>query len=106
LNNQRAGLSGTALKKLERDIEKQENLVSELQDFSEKLQRAAKLDFGGNLNSDVVFDPDLNDGVVLNIAPLWELVPWSEAKKYWQDLIQGKYEWSSISKQLQAKGII
>jgi hypothetical protein len=106
LKNQRAGLTGTALKKLERDIEKQENLVSELQDFSEKLQRAAKLDFGGNLNPDVVFDPDLNDGVVLNIAPLWELVPWSEAKKYWQDLIQGKYEWSSISKQLQAKGII
>jgi hypothetical protein len=106
LNNQRTGLSGTALKKLERDIEKQENLVSELQDFSEKLQRAAKLDFGGNLNPDIVFDPDLNDGVVLNIAPLWELVPWSEAKKYWQDLIQGKYEWSSISKQLQAKGII
>lgn len=106
LNNQRTGLSGTTLKKLERDIEKQENLVSELQDFSEKLQRAAKLDFGGNLNPDVVFDPDLNDGVVLNIAPLWELVPWSEAKKYWQDLIQGKYEWSSISKQLQAKGIV
>ncbi|HUY31320.1 MAG TPA: hypothetical protein VMV69_00960 [Pirellulales bacterium] len=29
--------------------------------------------------------PDLNDGVVLNIAPLWELVPWKEAKKYWQE---------------------
>ena len=106
LNNQRATLSGTALKKLEHDIEKQENLVSELTDFSAKLQRAAKLDFGRNLNQDVVFDPDLNDGVVLNIAPLWELTPWSEAKKYWQDLIQGKYEWSSIGKQLRAKGIV
>ena len=106
LNNQRATLSGTALKKLEHDIEKQENLVSELTDFSAKLQRAAKLDFGRNLNQDVVFDPDLNDGVVLNIAPLWELTPWSEAKKYWQDLIQGKYEWSSIGKQLRVKGIV
>ncbi len=106
LNNQRATLSGTALKKLERDIEKQESLVSELTDFSDKLQRAAKLDFGRNLIQDVVFDPDLNDGVVLNIAPLWELTPWSEAKKYWQDLIQGKYEWSSIGKQLRAKGIV
>jgi len=106
LNNQRATLSGTALKQIERDIEKQESLVSELTDFSDKLQRAAKLDFGRNLNQDVVFDPDLNDGVVLNIAPLWELTPWSEAKKYWQDLIQGKYEWSSIGKQLRVKGIV
>lgn len=106
LNNQREGLSGTALKKLEREIEKQAGLVSELQDFDDKLQRTAKLDFGKDLNEDIVFDPDLNDGVLLNIAPLWELVPWSEAKKYWQELLQGKYEWSSISRQLRAKGLI
>ena len=106
LNDQRATLSGTALKQLERDIEKQASLISELTDFSDKLQRAAKLDFGRNLNPNVIFDPDLNDGVVLNIAPLWELTPWSEAKKYWQELIQGKYEWSSSGKQLRAKGIV
>ena len=45
-------------------------------------------------------EPDLNDGVVLNIAPLWELVPWKEAKAYWEDLLAGKYEWSTIGKQL------
>ena len=39
-------------------------------------------------------DPDLNDGVVLNIAPLRELVPWKEAKNYWDELMDGKYEWS------------
>jgi hypothetical protein len=93
LNSQRAGLSGSDLKKLEKTIEKQDSFVSELQDFLDKLKRAT------NLN----LEPDLNDGVVLNIAPLWELVPWGEAKKYWQELTQGKYEWSSISKQLQAK---
>ena len=71
-------------------------MISELYDFQDKLRRAA------NLN----LEPDLNDGVVLNIAPLWEIVPWSEAKKYWQELIAGKYEWSSIGKQLRAKGII
>jgi len=38
---------------------------------------------------------------------MWNsLVPWSEAKKYWQELTAGKYEWSSIGKQLRAKGII
>jgi hypothetical protein len=50
-------------------------------------------------------NPDLNDGVVLNIAPLCELVPWKEAKKYWDELRDGEYEWSSIGKQLRQKGI-
>ena len=44
--------------------------------------------------------------MVLNIAPLWELVPWKEAKKYWEELMDGKYEWSSIGKQLRAKGLV
>jgi hypothetical protein len=49
---------------------------------------------------------DLNDGVVLNIAPLYELVPWKEAKSYWNELIAGEYEWSSIGKQLREKGLV
>jgi len=50
--------------------------------------------------ADLHLEPDLNDGVVLNIAPLWELVPWKEAKEYWEELLEGKYEWSGIGKQL------
>jgi len=49
-------------------------------------------------------EPDLNDGVALNIAPLWEWVPWKEAQRYWEELLAGKYQWSSIGKQLQEKG--
>ena len=84
------------VKQLEKQIDRQESLISELQDFQDKLRRAA------NLN----LEPDLNDGVVLNIAPLWELVPWNEAKKYWLELTANKYEWSSMGKQLKAKGLI
>ncbi len=56
--------------------------------------------------SDTDAEPLVADGVVLNIAPLRELVPWKEAKSYWDDLMDGKYEWSSIAKQLREKGLV
>jgi hypothetical protein len=90
-----ADTSGKGVKNLEKEIDRQEEFISELRDFEEKLRRVANLRLA----------PDLNDGVVLNIAPLWELVPWKEAKKYWEELRDGKYEWSSIGKQLRQKGI-
>ena len=89
-------MAGKAAKKLDKDIEKQETFLSELRDFEDRLRRA------GNLH----LEPDFNDGVVLNIAPLWELVPWREAKDYWEELLEGKYEWSSIGKQLREKGLV
>lgn len=100
------GDGGKGVKKLDKDIEKKELLVAELQDFEEKLRRAANLAFGKGLDSGVVYDPDLNDGVVLNIAPLWELVPWKDAKSYWDDLTAGEYEWSSMGKLLRKKKLV
>lgn len=91
-----AGVAGREAKQIEKQLERQEALLTELHDFHDKLKRAAEL----NLT------PDLDDGVVLNIAPLWELVPWAEAKKYWQELMAGKYEWSSIGKQLRERGLV
>jgi hypothetical protein len=88
--------SGKEAKRLAKECEQQEDFLSELRDFEDKLRRAA------NLN----LEPDLNDGVVLNIAPLYELVPWKEAKSYWEELLDGKYEWSSIGKQLRQKGLV
>jgi hypothetical protein len=90
------GSGGKESKKLDKDIEKQETFLSELRDFEDKLRRAANLHL----------EPDLDDGVVLNIAPLWELVPWRDAKDYWEELLEGKYEWSSIGKQLREKGLV
>src|SRR5207244_13185640 len=91
-----AGASGKEAKKLDKDIERQEEFISELRDFEDKLRRVANLHL----------EPDLNDGVVLNIAPLRELVPWKEAKTYWEELLADKYDWSSIGKQLREKGIV
>jgi hypothetical protein len=91
-----SGTAGREAKQLEKQLDKQESFLSELYDFRDKLKRAADLNL----------EPDLNDGVVLNIAPLWELVPWTEAKKYWKELLEGKYEWSSIGKQLRERGMV
>src|SRR5262249_32084715 len=102
------GTAAQGAKKIDKDIERQDALLLELKDFAEKLERAAKLNFANpeQLNSEVVYDLDLNDGVVLTIAPLWELVPWKEAKNYWEDLLEGKYEWSSMGKQLREKELV
>lgn len=91
-----AGASGKRAKQLEKDIDRQEEFISELRDFEDKLRRVANLHL----------EPDLNDGVVLNIAPLWELVPWKEARNYWEELLGGQYEWSSIGKQLYQRGLV
>jgi hypothetical protein len=78
------GDTGKEAKRLAKESERQEDFLSELRDFEDKLRRAANLHL----------EPDLNDGVVLNISPLHELVPWKEAKKYREELLDGKYEWS------------
>ena len=98
LRSQKAALGPVAKgsKKIDKDIDRQEAFLSELRDFEDKLRRVANLHL----------IPDLNDGVALNIAPLRELVPWKEAKSYWDDLMDGQYEWSSIAKQLRNKGLV
>lgn len=96
MQTRRDGLSGRELHQLEREIKRQETLIGDLQDFRDRLVRAVHL----------YLEPDLNDGVVLTIAPLWELAPWREAKQYREELLAGKYTWSSIGRQLRTKGVV
>lgn len=93
-----AGTGGREAKQAEKAIEKQEELLTDLREFRDRLEHAAKLHLR----------PDLNDGVALNTAPLHELLPqpWKEAKSKWNELLSGKYEWSSIGKQLREKGMV
>ncbi len=91
-----AGTGGAEVKRLEKEIGRQEQFVSELEDFEAKLRKVA----------DLHLEPDLNDGVILNIAPLWELVPWKEPEKCWKRLLDGELEWSTVSQQLRERGVI
>ena len=93
--SQRAAVGdlGKEAKRLAKEVERQEDFVSELRVFEDKLRRAANRHL----------EPDLNDGVILNIAPLHALVPWKAAQKHWEELLAGKYEWSYIGKQLRQK---
>ena len=91
------GKSGKEVKRIAKEIERQEDLVSELRRF-----RWTSCVDAANLQ----LEPDLNDGVVLNIAPLHELVPWKPAQNYWEELLEGKYDWSAIGKQLRQKGLV
>ena len=88
--------TGSAQKVQERKIATQEALVEELKAFVKRLDTAALLEI----------KPDLNDGVLLNIALLQELTPWKEADRAWGELLHGKYGWSSIGKQLRQKGLV
>ena len=89
-------LSGAARRRREREIERQDKLVAEVTAFRDQLDRIALL----NLPA------DLNDGVVISIAPLRELVPWKEGQKTWERLVAGEYEWSTMSRQMSERGLV
>lgn len=89
-------LSGSTRKRREREIEHQQKLVAEVTDFRKRLDAVALLNL----------PPDQNDGVVISIAPLWELVPWKEAQKTWEKLLAGEYAWSTMAKQMRERGLV
>jgi hypothetical protein len=77
-----------------RQMVEQEILVEELRAFREEIARIAPL-----------WMPNQDDGVVINFAPLWRLVPhhraWqSECKACWDKLVAGDYDWSHLAMHL------
>jgi len=94
--DKRGGLSGSARRRRERESERQQRLVAEVTEFRDRLDRVALSKL----------PPDLNDGVVISIAPLWELVPWKEAQRTWERLIAGEYPWSTMAQQVQKQGLV
>ena len=79
---------GSEKRELLIQIEKIDNFLQEIRDFKSNI-----LEIIGS-----GYQTDIDDGVILNIAPLYKVIPWKEPEKYYKELKEGRYQWSSISK--------
>jgi hypothetical protein len=82
------------------EISTQEAVVEELRTLLDEVKRVAPL-----------WNPDLDDGIVLVMAPLWRLVPghraWQkELKSRWDELAAGKYDWAHIAMHLWPERVV
>ena len=96
--HQEAGPSPSASQR--KQIDAQEGFVAELRAFQDEVARVAPL-----------WNPDLNDGVIINFAPLWRLVPqyrsWqNECKKVWDNLVAGEYDWARLAMHLWPERVV
>jgi hypothetical protein len=91
-----AGLAGAARRRRERQVERQVQLLEEVTQFRDTLDRIALQNL----------IPDHDDGVQISIAPLWKLVPWQYAERTWKELCAGEHEWSHMSQQMRGKGLV
>lgn len=78
----------------------QESFVDELRAFLEEVKRVTPL-----------WNPDLDDGVIINFAPLWRLVPhhktWQkDVKTIWDSLCKGEYDWAHLAMHLWPERVV
>jgi hypothetical protein len=87
-------LQGAARRKLERELEEGQAVLAELEEFAKVLETITAT--RNERGETVGWAPELDDGVILNMAPLHTILPsWSaEPRRYWQRLAAGDYDWS------------
>jgi hypothetical protein len=78
----------------------QEAVVDEVRAFLDEVKLVAPL-----------WNPNLDDGVIINFAPLWRLVPqnksWQkELKSTWDALCEGKYDWAHLAMHLWPQRVV
>ena len=83
------GGAGRTIAAVSKELDAEQKLAVELVAFRDEAERIANLGW----------EPDLDDGAVLNAAPLASLFPaWKDAAIYRKELRQGKHTWSTVSK--------
>jgi hypothetical protein len=83
-----------------KETETQEKIANEIKAMCEEIDRIAPL-----------WNPNLNDGVIINFAPLWRLVPqhkaWQkECKECWDELVAGNYDWAHLAMHLWPERVV
>ena len=80
---------GREKRRLEKQISEFEDVLEDVREFAKKIDAILKRGY----------TPHIDDGVLINMAPLWELIPsWqAEPKKCWQALKRGDYDWSHMA---------
>ncbi len=83
----------------DKEYEQTETLIGELATFRAELERLAK-----------IWKPNLNDGVQITAAPLWNLFrlkPWQKKlKDTWDKLEAGDYDWAHLAHTLWPERVI
>ena len=85
---------------LRKELAAQESFVEELRELLEEVKHVAPL-----------WHPDLDDGVIINFAPLWRLVPhhkpWQkELKSTWDALCDAQYDWAHLAMHLWPERVV
>lgn len=92
---------GQARRALEQELQDLTDTLVDLEEFDRLLAGAAS--YPNERGEPVGWRPELDDGVLINLAPLHQLVPsWPRAGKKkpneleacWQALQSGEYDWS------------
>lgn len=82
-----------------RDLAEAADLVEDIRAFKAELERVAPL-----------FHPNLNDGVIINHAPLWRLAAhpkWrADCRATWEELANGDYDWAHLALHLWPERVI
>ena len=82
-----------------KQLAEKEAFVQELREFRTEIARVAPL-----------WNPDLNDGVIINFATLWRLIahrPWQKAvKECWDALVASDYDWAHLALHLWPERVV
>src|SRR5712692_6579358 len=91
LERRLTGTTGREATQVRGEIEDARTFLAELQDFHAELLRVAALPYR----------PNLNDGVIINAAPLHRLFrfpKWAkDTKECWEKLQRGEYDWAHLA---------
>jgi len=84
--SRKKGASGREERALDREMSNLTDILDDVREFAKLIKNV----------TDHGYTPHIDDGVLINMAPLWELIPsWQkEPKEAWESLEKGEWDWS------------